>query len=146
MKSVFAGILPVRKNTAMAAVLMRLLCGKRLTPLDALTEASTTRLAAVVCTLEKKYGWHIDRTKKAVGCQDGRLTFVFEYWLDSDAIACAMKSGAASWTSQVRAARAVRRAHAPRVYKLADRVNDFLRQRQRVRQSVRPGLAEGSHG
>ena len=47
---------PFEQDTVCAEVLCRLLCGERLTSLDAVGEASTTRLSAHVFYLEDGYG------------------------------------------------------------------------------------------
>jgi hypothetical protein len=96
------GSLPMRRATVIADVLARLLAGERLTGLDAVTAASTTRLAAVMCNLKTDYGWRIERADKASGCCDGRVAKVRVYWLAPDVIAEAFASGAAAWCAEVR--------------------------------------------
>ena len=49
------GRLPLKQNTVTAEVLSRLLNGERLTSLDGVYEASTTRLGAVKYSLEKRF-------------------------------------------------------------------------------------------
>ena len=63
--------LPTKLNTATAEVLARLLNYERLTSLDAVSEASTTRVSAVTHYLGKEYGWPIEADHKATGCRDG---------------------------------------------------------------------------
>ena len=65
------GGLPAKLNTVTAEVLARLLNYERLTSLDAVDEASTTRLSAVTFYLSEKYGWPIEVVDKAAGCRDG---------------------------------------------------------------------------
>ena len=64
-----AGGFPVKQNTVTADVLARLLAGERLTSLDTVYEASTTRLGAVVFYLANDYGWKIQSIDKAVGAR-----------------------------------------------------------------------------
>lgn len=104
--------LPKHLNTVVAEVAMRLLNYETLTSLDGVYDASTTRLAAVVEYLEKKYGWNIDRRDMAVGCKDGRVAWVKEYFLDPLTIEAAMAAGAGAWCSDVRRARAALRKKA----------------------------------
>ena len=59
------GGLPAKLNTVTAEVLARLLNYERLTSLDAVDEASTTRLSAVTFYLAEKYGWPIEAVDKA---------------------------------------------------------------------------------
>jgi hypothetical protein len=114
---------PAKLDTVCAEVLRRLLSGERLTSLDAVGEASTTRLAAYVFYLEDGYGWRIERTEKAAGCKDGRVAYVSEYFLPPTVIAHADERGAAQWCAKVRAARLKLRANAAKAKRQADRVN-----------------------
>ena len=118
-----AGGFPVKQNTVTADVLARLLAGGRLTSLDTVYEASTTRLGAVVFYLENDYGWQIQSIDKAAGCKDGRVAWVSEYFMPAEIIACAMAAGAAEWCAQVRASRCKRRAHAAQAQREARRAN-----------------------
>ncbi len=139
------GRLPSKLNTVVAEVLCRLLNQERLTGLDAVTEASTTRLAAVVHYLTEKYGWAIVATDRAAGCRDGRIAWVAQYRLDSEVIAAAMTQGAGPWCVKVRAARLARRDNAARAKLMADRANAArLSRRQHPGQA---GLFDGGgHG
>lgn len=101
---------PSRHASVTAEVLVRLLCGERLTSLDAVAGASTTRLAAVVHYLTHAYGWPIVMQDKAVACRDGRVAHVAEYRMPAVAIERGMACGAAEWCGKVRAARAAQRA------------------------------------
>lgn len=114
---------PAKLDTVCAEVLRRLLSGERLTSLDAVGEASTTRLAAYVFYLEDGYGWRIERTEKAAGCTDGRVTYVAEYFLPPTVIAHAAARGAAQWCAKVRAARLKLRANAAKAKRQADLMN-----------------------
>jgi hypothetical protein len=118
-----AGDFPVKQNTVTADVLARLLTGERLTSLDTVYEASTTRLGAVVFYLEKDYGWPIQSIDKAAGCKDGRVAWVSEYFLPAEIISFAMTTGAGEWCTKVRAARRARRAHAAQAQRDASRAN-----------------------
>ena len=114
---------PQRKNTVTAEVLARLLNHERLTSLDAVSEASTTRLSAVTFYLVGKYQWPIAARDKAAGCRDGRVAWVAEYLLSPEVITQAMAAGAGDWCAKVRAARLARRAHAAQARSDADRAN-----------------------
>lgn len=117
------GVLPARQNTVIADVLARLIAGERLTGLDSVMDSSTTRLADVVHKLGKRYGWQIDRTDKAVGCRDGRMTYVSEYRMRADLCAAAVSVGAAPWCQAVRTARRALRAKAAQARANAARFN-----------------------
>jgi len=121
--SMALGKMPKRVNTVKAEVLERMLSGERLTGLDAVNEASTTRLAAVVHALHRDYGWSVEREDKAAGCRDGRIAWIREYFLSDQTIAAAMNAGAAEWCASVRAARMARRADAAEARRVAARVN-----------------------
>ena len=125
------GRLPSKLNTVVAEVLCRLLNQERLTSLDAVSGASTTRLSAVTFYLAEKYGW--------------RIAWVAQYRLDSEVITAAMAKGAGPWCLKVRAARLARRANAARAKLLADRANAArLTRRQHPGQA---GLFDGgAHG
>lgn len=114
---------PAKLATVTAEVLARLLAGEKLTSLDGVREASTTRLSAVVHYLQTEYGWPIEATDKAAGCRDGRVSWVAEYAMPSESIACAVAAGAAAWCTDVRRARAVLRANAARASRYAERIN-----------------------
>lgn len=117
------GILMGRTDTVIADVLARFIMGERLTGLEAVTDSSTTRLAAVVHALGD-YGWYIERTDKAAGCRDGRMAYVTEYWLRPEQCAEALAAGAGAWVADVRAARAARRKDAAKARADAARFND----------------------
>lgn len=114
---------PAKLDTVCAEVLRRLLSGERLTSLDAVGEASTTRLSAHVFYLGDSYAWPIESIDKAAGCKDGRVTYVSEYFLPPTVIAHAAARGAAQWCTKVRAARLKLRANAAKAKRQADRVN-----------------------
>jgi hypothetical protein len=105
------GGLPAKLNTVTAEVLARLLHYERLTSLDAVDEASTTRLSAVTFYLAEKYGWPIQTQDKATGCRDGRVAWVAEYFLEPEIVARALAAGADSWCTKVRTARRRSKAH-----------------------------------
>lgn len=126
------GRLPARQNTLTAEVLRRLLDGERLTSLDAVRGASTTRLSAVVFVLETDYGWSIERTEKAAGCADGRVSWISEYWLATTTAEQAMREGAAVWCHAVRKARAELRKQAAHAEREAARRNEAARLRKAV--------------
>jgi hypothetical protein len=118
-----AGGFPVKQNTVIADVLARLLTGERLTSLDTVYEASTTRLGAVVFSLVNKYGWQIESIDKAAGCKDGRVAWVSEYFLSNETRTHTLAAGAEQWCATVRAARTKRRAHAAQARREANRAN-----------------------
>ena len=118
-----AGDFPVKQNTVTADVLARLLTGERLTSLDTVYEASTTRLGAVVFYLAKKYGWQIESIDKAAGCKDGRVAWVSEYFLSNETRTHTLAAGAVQWCAAVRAARTKRRTQAAQARREASRAN-----------------------
>lgn len=117
------GGLPAKLNTVTAEVLARLLNYERMTSLDAVDEASTTRLSAVTFYLAEKYGWPIEAMDKAAGCRDGRVAWVAEYFLDPEIVPRAMAAGAGDCCAKVRAARRARRAYAAQARREAEHVN-----------------------
>lgn len=118
-----AGGLPTKLASVCAEVLARLLNHERLTSLDAVHDASTTRLSAVTFYLCESYGWQIEAKDKAAGCRDGRVAWVSEYFLPADIIASAMAAGAGAWCAKVRAARSALRAKAADARRMAERAN-----------------------
>lgn len=98
--AIVVGKLPARMETVRAEVLAQMLTGQRLTSLDGVFDASTTRLAAHVHALQRDYGWHIDRADRAVRCVDGRTATVSEYWIKPESITAA-GGGAQIWAAEV---------------------------------------------
>ena len=139
-----AGKLPARTDTLRAEVLRRLLCGDTLTGLEAAFGASTTRLAAVVHALTKKYGWTIGRIGKAVGCNDGRIQTVTEYHLLPLTISDALRSGADAWCTEVCVARALRRTKAAEAHRKAA-VANAARRKPRIMSVVANQAASIQH-
>ena len=135
------GGLPAKLNTVTTEVLARLLNYERLTSLDAVDEASTTRLSAVTFYLAEKYGWPIQAQDKATGCRDGRVAWVAEYFLEPEIVACALAAGADNWCTKVRAARRARRSKAAEAKRIADRFNAALKSRRH--HPGQQGLFEG---
>lgn len=124
------GALPIRRNTVTADVLARLLNHERLTSLDGVHEASTTRLSAVAFYLSERWGWAIMTTDKAAGCVDGRVAWIVEYHLHPEAIAQAMQDGAGAWCAEVRKARLERRKKAVQAMRAAAAANAARRTSQ----------------
>jgi len=124
------GAFPNKTDSVCAEVLVRLLNYERLTGLDAVGAANTTRLAAVVHYLASEYGWTIERTNLAAGCSDGRVSWVVEYWLPAGAVSRAMDEGAGKWCADVRAARAALKAKVPEARQEAERLNAARRCQQ----------------
>lgn len=116
------GKFPSRLNGVSAEILARLLNGERLTGIDAVDSASTTRLASRIHYL-KECGWPIKKKEKAAGCRDGRLAWVAEYHMPDEIIARAKPAGAATWCASVKAARRNLRAKAAQAKQEANRVN-----------------------
>ena len=134
------GGFPAKHSSVCAEVLARLLNYERLTSLDAVVDASTTRLSAVVFYLASKYGWTIESTDKAAGCRDGRVAWVSEYTLPADTVARAMAAGADAWCADVRAARRALRTKATEARRKADSANAARKTRPNPGQL---GLFEG---
>lgn len=128
-KSNALGAFPPKYASVCAEVLVRLLNHERLTSIDAVNEASTTRLSAVVHYLIREYGWAIDAADKAAGCRDGRVAWVAEYSLPATTVAHAMAAGAAEWCVKVRAARRALRTKAAEARHNAARLNTARRKR-----------------
>ena len=124
------GRLPKRQNTVTAEVLARLLRGERLTSMDGVFQASTTRIGATKHSLEKTHGWSVHATDKAAGCNDGRVSWIAEYHLHPQAISKAMAAGAAAWCDGVRKARLERRKKAAEAVREAARLNEARRSRR----------------
>lgn len=126
-----AGRFPNLKSSVTAEVLQRLLGSERLTSLETVFDAGTTRLAAVVHYLEREYAWSIARKEVAVGCRDGRVAWVAEYWLSEESILQANAKGGASWCAQVHIARAELRKQARKAQENAALYN--------AKKALRPG-------
>lgn len=131
-----AGTLPTRHATLTAEVLNRLLNGEYMTSLLAVSEASTTRLSAVIEYIKREYNWPIQCRDKAAGCCDGRVSWVGEYWLDSEVIALSVAAGSRQWQVKVRAARAALRAKAAHAERMAARANEAIRHAAKVRRQA----------
>lgn len=114
---------PDRKNSVTAEVLATLLEGERMTGIDAVSESSTTRLAAITHYLRDRYSWPIEKESLATGCRDGRVTWVVRYFMHPDVIGQAMKDGAAQWMQEVRQARKALRAKVGDAMRRAKRLN-----------------------
>ena len=125
-----SGRLPLKQNSVTAEVLSRLLRGERLTSLDGVYEASTTRLGAVIHHLQGAHGWPIDSTPMAAPCADGRVSRVAEYSLPQSVIAQATAAGARAWCESVRKARLERRKKAAEAIREAARLNEARRSRR----------------
>ena len=134
------GILPKRTSTVIAEVLASALTCKVLTGMGGVFDASTTRLAAHIGDLERRYGWTFSRRDKVNGCSDGRVVTIVEYWLTPDVIVAAMACGAAEWCKAVRVARRALRANAEQAKLQAAKANGAAAQRRRA--SSAPGQAD----
>ncbi len=120
---------PTRCNTVIAEVLARLLRHERMTGLDAVAEASTTRLAAVVHVLREEYGWEIQSNDKAAGCKDGRVAWVAEYTI-APAVIAALSDVATRWCATVWKERSAMRARAAEARRKAERLNFSMKQKR----------------
>jgi len=107
--TILTGAFPHRKNTVIAEVLCRVLNREKLTSLDAVRTASTTRAAAVVYALTRGYGWPIRARPLVVQTADGRHATVAEYYLSDEVIEAAALRGSHAWCADVVAARAAQR-------------------------------------
>ena len=117
------GAFPAKLATVTAEVLAQLLAGKKLTSLDGVYGASTTRIAALIYHLDKEHGWVINREVKMAGCKDGRIASVMVYFLDPEVISRAMAAGGAEWRLSVISARALLRTKAHKAFEFAAFVN-----------------------
>lgn len=110
----FNGSFPKRHSTVIAEVLMRLLNGERLSGMDAVFDAHTTRLAAVIHNLIHGHQWDISHKDEVVQTNDGRVTEIRRYYLNPHIIATAMQAGGYEFCDSVTDARAnLRRSPQP---------------------------------
>ena len=137
------GFFPIKSATVTAEVLARMLAGEKMTGLNMVLDASTTRLAAVVHRLQRDYGWEIEREDRAVGCRDGRVAYVTAYWMSNDTRRRAMAAGGTTWCSGVRHARAALRTKAAEARRAADRTNAALAASKRRQFPGQAGLFDG---
>lgn len=121
-ESIGVGCLLKKRDTARAEVLLHLLNHQRITGMDAVIKASTTRLSAVIFALEG-HGWVIDREDHVEPCKDGRVSTVTRYWLPPATIEAAAAIGADTWRQEVRAARAALRRKSAEAMQEAQRQN-----------------------
>lgn len=128
------GGFPPKHSSVCAEVLARLLNREKLTSLDAVYVASTTRLSAAVHYLAHDYGWPIQTAYKATGCLDGRVSWVAEYTLTADVVARAMAAGGVEWCVKVRAARRVLRTRAAESRRRAEQLNTARKRRPHFEQ------------
>jgi len=117
------GILPTRKNTVTADVLACLLESRVMTSIESVFAQSTTRLAAVIEYIERRYGWSVPRRDKIVGTNDGRVSTVREYFLPQQTITRAFEVNADDWINGVKAERAERRKESDKCKELAKKLN-----------------------
>jgi hypothetical protein len=108
------GIFPVRCNTLQAEVLARLIRGEHLTGLGAVFGLNTTRLASAVHILRKKFNWQIESREFSVGCGDGRVEQVCEYFMQPGTINAAMATSAGQFIDEVFTQRSSLRKDAPK--------------------------------
>ena len=99
------GNFPAQRNTVRAEVLARLISSEVMTGMDAVFDASTTRLAAVVHVLRKKYRWSIDSAVKIVSTNDGRTAEISAYRLPEATVKAAMSQGGTEYCASVKTAR-----------------------------------------
>lgn len=100
------GELPPKKNSVQAEVLSLLLRGHTLTGMECVFKSSTTRLAAHVHILRSRYGWAVEASERATGCNDGRVAYIAQYKLPPDVLALAnSRLNIAEFCKQVHRAR-----------------------------------------
>lgn len=133
--SILAGTLPPKLDSLAAEVLVHLLRRDRMTGLEAVFDAGTTRLSARIHYLAKKYGWPVQTSPKVASCKDGRIAHIVEYFLLPSTIADAMSKGAAAWCAEVRAARLKLRSKAAEAKRRADAINAAHKKRRDDRQA-----------
>ena len=121
------GALPARHNTVTSAVLADLLESKVLTGMNSISKQGTTRLSAVVHSLERKHGWTVERRTVATGTKDGRIALIAAYWLSPITIEQAFATGARDWIDGVKAVRTEQSKQANICEEMAARINIFLR-------------------
>jgi len=138
---IVVGELLARKNTVRAEVLARFLDHERMTGMEGVFKASTTRLSAVVHALGE-YGWPIERHDKVVGSSDGRIPTIREYWLSPDVIERAAAAGAGAWCAEVKAARRALRAKAEQARRDAAKANATAAARRRTAMTRASGQAD----
>ncbi len=85
---------------------MQLLKAARLSGMDAVFDASTTRLAVFIHSLKRKHRWDIDHTDEVIPTSDGRVTEIRRYHLSQDVIDTAMQAGGREFCESVADARA----------------------------------------
>ncbi|MFZ6640312.1 hypothetical protein ACO0LL_11260 [Undibacterium sp. TC4M20W] len=117
------GILPKKTNTVTSGVLAYLLENQSPTGMEAVFKMSTTRLAAVIHYLGKKYAWSIERDDKATGTNDGRISWITVYWLPQLTISTAFAQGARVWIERVKTSRAKQRKTSGKCKRLANSLN-----------------------
>ena len=121
------GRLPASRNTVTSAVLADLLESKVLTGMDGIFNQGTTRLSAVVHSLERNHGWTVERRTVATGTKDGRVALIAAYWLSPIIIEQAFATGARDWVDGVKAVRTKQREQANMCEDFAARINACLR-------------------
>lgn len=126
------GTLPCRVNTVTAGVLAYALEGRTSTGMAAVSGHSTTRLAAFICYLAKKYNWTFETCSRFEGTKDGRETPISVYWLSQGTIAAAFDAGAREWIERVKEASASRRKQAAKCKASAAAKNKAMRSRRDI--------------
>ncbi|MFZ6730545.1 hypothetical protein ACO0LG_01285 [Undibacterium sp. Ji42W] len=97
--------------------------------MEAAFKMSTTRLAAVIHYLGKKYAWNVERDDAATGTNDGRISWITVYWLPQGTISNAFAQDARGWIERVKTSRATQRKLSGKCKQLASKLNAC---RQRV--------------
>ena len=81
------GTLPARKSSVVALVLAKLLSGQKVNAVDIAVEAQTSRVKDLVGSLRKQHGWaSICSERIAVATADGRVQWLYQYWLPVDVL------------------------------------------------------------
>lgn len=121
------GAFPKRRNTVTADVIASLLESNTSTGMESVFTQSTTRLAAHIGYVTRKYNWTIERRDIVTGTNDGRTTWITQYWLPQETIAKAFEIGAREFIETVKTARAKQRQKAGKCKSEAARINAMLR-------------------
>ena len=101
----FIGSFPKQRNTVTAEVLVQLLKGGRISGMDAVFAANTTRLAATIHSLIHVHLWDISHTDEKIQTSDGRMTEIRIYHLSRQIITAAMQVGGREFCESVTEAR-----------------------------------------
>ena len=118
------GKLPSRKGSVVASILAKLLQGQKVNSIELAAEAQTSRLKDLIASLRQQHGWGAIRSERiALGTDDGRVQWVAQYWLPSDALVGVDLVKIAAWTEAVDRERNVQRLNAKHAQRRAKACN-----------------------